>query len=526
MKMTRFLAACFALFAGSAPTLAANVNIDGLPAASSVAGTDLYECEQGGINRKCTPAQMSAYIYGLMSGDATASAGALTLATVNSNTGAFGSATQCVTVTNNAKGLTTAVSAVTCTPAIGSVTGLGTGVATALAIAPGTAGGFVTNGGALGTPSSGTLTNATGFPVANLAGAGTGVLTFLATPSSANLAATVTGETGSGALVFGTAPTIASLNATTAATLAFITGSTQCLQVNTSGAVSGTGAACGGSGSSGANPAATAGPTAVNGSATTFMRSDGAPAVQTATTSQLGLVQPDGTTIKVASGVISAPPSFTSRTVTGTTDTILAADLGNTVFYNSASAVAVSQPAPSGSFANSFGVNLCNINTGAVTVTPGSGTIYGGSTLVIPGGSGTKPSCAAYQSNGTNFNPLQVVPGAGVAAAMGNALSAAGGLTSTIASGTATLGTAAIASGACATVVTVTATNVATTDRIKASYNSDPTAVGGYGVSATGAVLTIYPYPASGNVNFKVCNSSPNSITPGSALVLNWDAQR
>lgn len=61
---------------------------------------------------------------------------------------------------------------------------------------------------ALGTPSSGTLTNTTGFPVANLAGAGTGMLTFLATPSSANLASTVTGETGSGALVFGTAPTI------------------------------------------------------------------------------------------------------------------------------------------------------------------------------------------------------------------------------------------------------------------------------------------------------------------------------
>lgn len=37
---------------------------------------------------------------------------------------------------------------------------------------------------------------------------GTGVATFLATPSSANLAAAVTGETGSGALVFGTSPTL------------------------------------------------------------------------------------------------------------------------------------------------------------------------------------------------------------------------------------------------------------------------------------------------------------------------------
>lgn len=37
---------------------------------------------------------------------------------------------------------------------------------------------------------------------------GTGVETFLGTPSSANLAAAVTGETGSGALVFATSPTL------------------------------------------------------------------------------------------------------------------------------------------------------------------------------------------------------------------------------------------------------------------------------------------------------------------------------
>lgn len=38
---------------------------------------------------------------------------------------------------------------------------------------------------------------------------GTGIATWLGTPSSANLAAAVTDETGSGALVFGTSPTIA-----------------------------------------------------------------------------------------------------------------------------------------------------------------------------------------------------------------------------------------------------------------------------------------------------------------------------
>lgn len=62
---------------------------------------------------------------------------------------------------------------------------------------------------ALGTPSSGTLTNATGLPVSTgISGLGTGVATFLATPSSANLASAVSDETGSGALVFATSPTL------------------------------------------------------------------------------------------------------------------------------------------------------------------------------------------------------------------------------------------------------------------------------------------------------------------------------
>lgn len=62
----------------------------------------------------------------------------------------------------------------------------------------------------LGTPSAATLTNATGLPVATgISGLGTGVATFLATPSSANLKSAITDETGSGgALVFATSPTL------------------------------------------------------------------------------------------------------------------------------------------------------------------------------------------------------------------------------------------------------------------------------------------------------------------------------
>lgn len=61
---------------------------------------------------------------------------------------------------------------------------------------------------ALGTPTSGTLTNCSGLPVSGISGLGTGVATFLATPSSANLRSAVTDETGTGSLVFATSPTL------------------------------------------------------------------------------------------------------------------------------------------------------------------------------------------------------------------------------------------------------------------------------------------------------------------------------
>jgi hypothetical protein len=75
--------------------------------------------------------------------------------------GTYGSATQTPVLTTNAQGQVTGVTNTTITPAVGSITGLATGVAT-----------------------------------------------FLATPSSANLAAAMTDETGTGLLVFATSPTL------------------------------------------------------------------------------------------------------------------------------------------------------------------------------------------------------------------------------------------------------------------------------------------------------------------------------
>ena len=61
----------------------------------------------------------------------------------------------------------------------------------------------------LGIPTSGTLTNCTGLPIATgVSGLAANVATFLATPSSANLAAVLTDETGTGANVFANTPTL------------------------------------------------------------------------------------------------------------------------------------------------------------------------------------------------------------------------------------------------------------------------------------------------------------------------------
>lgn len=91
----------------------------------------------------------------------------------------------------------------------GSAVSLGGSVSLPGDIESVTAGTGLTGGG-----SSGAVTLALSTPVSvanggtGISSFGTGIATWLGTPSSANLASAVTDETGSGALVFGTSPTI------------------------------------------------------------------------------------------------------------------------------------------------------------------------------------------------------------------------------------------------------------------------------------------------------------------------------
>lgn len=266
--------------------------------------------------------------------------------------------------------------------------------------------------------------------------------------------------------------------------------------------------ASGGGGGTGANPTATAGPTAVNGVATTFMRSDGAPPVQLGTTGQKGIVQPDGTTILVSAGVISAAPTSAVPSVqSGTNYPIVDGDRAKVIYLTNAAAQTPTMPsAATLTSSNGWFVTLCNINAGIQTVTPTTSTIGGQANLLIPGGTAARPVCWNAVSDGTNYS---LVPA---------------GNNNTIFSGTAALATGAIGSAACVTAATISAPGVVTTDVVLLSFNGDPTAITGF-VPLTSGMLTFIAYPTANNIVVKECNNTTASITPG-AMTLNARVQR
>jgi hypothetical protein len=87
------------------------------------------------------------------------------------------------------------------------------------------------------------------------------------------------------------------------------------------------------------------------------------------------------------------------RNVTGTTDTILATDMGKLVTYNNAGAVAVTLPAATTTGFGAFTrFHILNIGAGTVTVTPTTSTVNGGATKAY-----AQNASGIISSDGTNY---------------------------------------------------------------------------------------------------------------------------
>lgn len=249
----------------------------------------------------------------------------------------------------------------------------------------------------LGIPASGTLTNCTGLPISTgVSGLGANVATFLATPTSANLASAVTDETGSGSLVFANTPTLVTPNvgAATGTSLAATGGSVTVRSAATQDAVILTGRA-GGTGSFGV----TLTPTTLTASRTVTL-ADGNTTLQAGTMAITGgtLAQFAATTSAQLAGVISDEtgsgslvfantPTLVTPNIGAATGTSLAATGGSVTVRAAATQDAVILTGRAGG-TGSFGVTLTPTTLTAsrtVTLADGNTTLQAG-TMATTGG--------------------------------------------------------------------------------------------------------------------------------------------
>lgn len=161
-----------------------------------------------------------------------------------------------------------------------------------------------------------------------------------------------------------------------------------------------------------------------------------------------------------------------------------------------------------------------------------TGRTFGGTTTTVLHGNASGNGAYGAVALATDVSgqlPIAAVGSGGLSATSPLAIASTGAMTCstctvTIASGTKALATGAIASGACTAAQTATATGTLTTDTLMADFNADPTGTTGYAPVTTG-MLTIIKYPTADTANFKVCNLTAASITPG-AVTLNFRVVR
>lgn len=235
----------------------------------------------------------------------------------------------------------------------------------------------------------------------------------------------------------------------------------------------------------------------------------------------------------VNGGVLGTPSGGTATNLTGLPigtgvsglGTGIATALG--VNVGSAGAPVVNGGAlgtPSGGTATNLtglpiGTGVSGLGTGVATAL---GTNVGSAgALVVNGGALGTPS----GGTATNITGLPISTGvSGLGTGVATAAAVNGGSNGsfpTRIAGTATaLGTTLVASGACSSAITATATGAATTDVIIASFAADPTAVTGYSPTTNGG-LYIVAWVTTNTANFKYCNNTSASITPG-AVSINW----